>query len=132
MAANSTDISVCARLSELPRLTRLLVEDAQRLGISADVCLRLQLIAEELFTNTVTHGFRQDSDASVSLCLASTPLGIKLHYADSAPPYDPTLSPEQAASQDMEGGLGVTLIRGMSRDFHYERQQGRNICEILL
>lgn len=132
MIAHSTDISVCARLSELPRLTRLLVAKAQLLGVSDEDSLRLQLIAEELFTNTVTHGFNGGSDTVVTLDLSVSPEGVRLRYTDTAPPCDPTTQPEQLASEESTGGLGITLIRGMSRVFSYQRLAGRNVCEITL
>lgn len=109
-----------------------LAEVAQRLGIPADDSLRLQLIVEELFTNTVTHGFRRDCAAPVTLSLSICPSGPLLRYADSAPAYDPTQAPEQAASDQATGGLGITLIRGMSRSYCYQRLEDRNISEILL
>ena len=132
MIANSTDISVCASLSELPRLNRQLVAKAQQLGVSDEDSLRLQLIAEELFTNTVTHGFNGDSDTVVILDLTLSPAGIQLRYTDAAPPCDPTALPEQLASEETPGGLGITLIRGMSRVFRYQRLNGHNVCEITL
>ena len=132
MTAHSTDISVYACLSELPHLMRLLVAEAQRLGIAEASSLRLQLIAEELFTNTVTHGFGRDSDTVVTLSLTLIPEGFRLRYADCAPPCDPTALPEQFASAETAGGLGVTLIRGMSRAFRYQRRDGQNVCEIEL
>lgn len=132
MAAHSTDISVSARLSELTRLTRLLADEAQRLGVAKADSQRLQLIAEELFVNTLQHGFQGDNDSIVSLALSTTPEGIRLRYTDSAPPHDPTVLPAKTASAETAGGLGITLIRGMSRTFHYWRQDGRNICEVLL
>ena len=109
-----------------------LVEIALRLGISADDSLRLQLVVEELFTNTVTHGFQQDCDASVTVNLSTSPAGHLLRYTDSAPAYDPTQAPEQAASDETTGGLGITLIRGMSQAYRYQRLDERNVSEILL
>ncbi|MBV2192691.1 MAG: ATP-binding protein [Azonexus sp.] len=130
MTTHSTDFSVGARFSELPGLIRLLVADARQLGVSDEDSRRLQLIAEELFTNTVAHGFGHDSEAPVRLELERHASGITLRYSDSAPAYDPTANPQQTASANKAGGLGVTLIRGMCRDFRYRRQDGRNICEI--
>lgn len=132
MAANFTDISVCARLSELPKLMQMLAEVAQQLDIPPDDSLRLQLIAEELFTNTVTHGFQQDCEAPVTLSLSTSPSGLMLRYTDSAPVYDPTQAPEQIASDHATGGLGITLIRGMSQAYRYQRLDDRNVSEILL
>lgn len=111
---------------------RLLIDGAQTLGVSDEHSLRLQLIVEELFTNTVIHGFKGDTDNMVKLSLAMTPAGITLRYTDTAPAYDPTLRPSQNASHELLGGLGITLIQGMSQDFRYNRQDGRNVCDILL
>lgn len=130
MAANSTDISVCARMSELPRLMRALAEGMRQLGIAEDIGLRVQLIVEELFTNTVNHGHGGDDETSVSCRIARQPSGILLRYTDAAPAYDMTLSPEPTASETMIGGLGITLIRGLSQDMRYTRQNDLNICEI--
>ena len=130
MTTHSTDFSVGARFSELPGLIRLLVAYACQLGVSDEDSRRLQLIAEELFTNTIAHGFGHDSEARVTLGLERHACGVTLRYSDSAPAYDPTATPQQTASADTAGGLGVTLIHGMCRDFRYRRQDGRNMCEI--
>lgn len=130
MAANSTDISVCARISDLPRLMRELAEGARQIGIADEVGQRLQLIVEELFTNTVRHGFQGDGDTLVTCRLSAGPEGILLRYADAAPAYDPTGTTTQAASDNAVGGLGIALIRGFSRHFDYERQNGLNICTV--
>lgn len=130
MAANSTDISVCARMSELPRLMRALAEGTRQLGIAEDIGLRVQLIVEELFTNTINHGHGGNDETSVSCRIARQASGIVLRYTDAAPAYDMTLSPEQTASETMIGGLGIALIRGLSQDMRYTRQNDLNICEI--
>ena len=132
MTIHSTDFSVCARFAALPGLIRRLVADAELLGVADEECQRLQLVAEELFTNTIAHGFGHECDELVMLRLERNFTGITLRYTDSAPAYDPTASPYQTASEDTTGGLGLTLIRGMSRDFRYRRQDNRNICEIVL
>lgn len=132
MAEHSTDISVSACYSELPRLLGRLAENADRLGIPADDGLRLQLLAEELFTNTLRHGFNGDSETSVCLGLGRKGDTLYLYYEDNAPPFDPTKVSEKWASEKEVGGLGLGLIRGMSRDFRYERRNNCNCIEIEL
>jgi anti-sigma regulatory factor (Ser/Thr protein kinase) len=90
----------------IARTYHLLVADARQLGVSDEDSRRLQLIAEELFTNTVAHGFGHDSEAPVRLELERHASGITLRYSDSAPAYDPTANPQQTASADKAGGLG--------------------------
>lgn len=119
-------------MSELPRLMLALAEDARQIGCSEDITLRLQLIAEELFTNTVTHGHGSENDATVTCRITPHPSGILLRYADAAPAYDITCAPEQTASEAVIGGLGIALIRGLSQDVRYARQDGLNVCEILI
>ena len=130
MAEYFTDISVSARFSELPRLLGELAEHADRLGIPADDGLRLQLLAEELFTNTITHGYRGDSDAQIHLRLSRNGGALHLHYEDKAPAFGPTPLPQRSASETEIGGLGITLIRGMCREFRYQRQNDSNLSEI--
>lgn len=109
-----------------------LAEDTRQLGFSEDIVLRLQLIVEELFTNTVTHGHDGEGEAPVTCRITQLPSGILLHYTDAAPAYDLTGAPEQTASATLIGGLGIALIRGLSQQVHYARQDGLNVYEILV
>ena len=119
-------------MSELPRLIHALAEDARKLGISEDIGLRLQLVVEELFTNTVAHGFGGDDDSTVDCRITEAPSGVLLRYADSAPAYDVNGTPDRTASEELIGGLGITLIRGFSQHVHYTRTNDQNVCEILI
>lgn len=132
MSAHSTEISVPARSSELPRLLGMLADCAGPLGIAPDDVLRLQLIAEELFTNTVAHGHRGDCDEPVSLALSRNEYGLNLQYIDAAPAFNPFEISQNLASTAAIGGFGIELIRGMARACHYRRADGRNIIDIQL
>uniref|UniRef100_Q47EJ5 Sensor histidine kinase n=1 Tax=Dechloromonas aromatica (strain RCB) TaxID=159087 RepID=Q47EJ5_DECAR len=130
MADHFTDISVSARHSELPDLHRMLAEHANRFGISADDVLRLQLLAEELFINTISHGYRGDSDASIHLSLTRNGNALHLCYEDKAPAFDPTRTPEKQEAASDIGGLGICLIRGMCKKVRYERRNDSNVIDI--
>ncbi|MBS1139695.1 MAG: sensor histidine kinase [Proteobacteria bacterium] len=130
MAEHFTDISVSARFSELPTLLGKLAENADRLGIPAEDSLRLQLLAEELFTNTITHGYGGDNAASVLLSLTRNGDALQLRYEDKAPAFDPSKMPEKSATTAEIGGLGISLIRGMSKEFRYQRRDDSNVTEI--
>ncbi|MEO8386558.1 MAG: ATP-binding protein, partial [Betaproteobacteria bacterium] len=51
--------------------------------------LRLNLILEELFTNTINHGHRGDCDSHIWIGLASGPSETFVVYTDEAPPFNP-------------------------------------------
>ncbi|MCB4361699.1 ATP-binding protein [Quatrionicoccus australiensis] len=131
MPAHSTDISVSARYSELPGLMCWLAEQAERFGLSQIDGQRLQLIVEELLTNTIRHGHGRECDAAVDIRFEPKMPHPLLTYSDTAGAFDPTRFAPSECTADI-GGLGIELIRGMTSLFRYQRQNGRNIIELML
>lgn len=125
-----TDISVNARCSELPRLLASVAERAAGLGVSAEDSLRLQLVVEELFINTITHGHHGDSEHAVGLSLGRDHSILSVRYEDDAPPFDISKIGQNFRSTVEAGGQGLALIHGMSQAIRYQRQDERNITEI--
>ena len=98
---------------------------------------RLVLIVEELFCNSVDHGYGGDSDQPVWLTVAPHPDGCQLIYADAAPAYDPfavTRDPQLAAAVEERpvGGLGVYLIGEMCTSKKYARSDDCNVIELFV
>lgn len=130
MTAYFTDISVSARYAELPGLMVSVAEQAAGLGVTADDTLRLQLVIEELFTNTIAHGHHGDSEHQVSLSLGRNDGILTLRYEDDAPPFDHSEFGQNFRSTVEVGGQGLGLIHGMSKAIRYQRLGQRNITEI--
>lgn len=130
MSAHFTEISVSARFSELPELLETLAQRAAELGIPTPLSMRLQLVVEELFTNTVCHGHSGGSESRACLAIARKDSGVMLRYEDEAPPFDLTEIPEKSESTVAIGGLGITLIRGLCKSVRHRRVDGRNVTEI--
>jgi len=130
MNEHSTEISVPARHEALVELTEAIGNACKSMAVSDAHCLRLQLLAEELFINTIDHGFSGPSDTVIHLVLVRNAAGLTLRYEDEAPAFDPFAASLQLASEDTIGGLGLTLLHGMSRTRHYRHEAGRNIIEI--
>lgn len=110
-----------------------------RNGIDRSTALRLRLVIEELFTNTVRHGHRGDSDAPVRIALAIVDDHVTMEYEDSGPPYDPvsrmsalTSDPPVAVDGPPTEGLGTYLV-GKSLDRAcYAYEDGRNRLRLVL
>lgn len=120
-----------ARRDALPQIGAFLSEVCEASSLGRQTCLRLTLLVEELFTNTVVHGHGADSDAPVRLDCEVAPGRLALVYEDTGPPHDPfaTLaSPDPDADvQDRPvGGLGVLLVSAMARQVEYQRAGDRN------
>lgn len=132
MNTHSTDISVAPRHAALSGLLAALDEACRQLAIGEAEGLRLQLLAEELFINTVDHG-RPDAESScVSLRLIRQQDDIVLHYEDRGMPFDPSSCALPAAMPELPGGMGIRLIRGLTREVRYRREGDRNVVELFL
>lgn len=106
-------------------------------GIARLDILRIALVAEELFTNSVKHGYGGDSAKQVWLTLQPADGACRLVYEDLAPPYDPfSESPKSDLEAPVDawsvGGLGVLLVTRFSRSYEYLRVGDRNRISLVL
>jgi len=108
-----------------------------RTGLPRDACLRLNLVVEELFTNTVRHGYHGDSDAPVWVAVSRGDDRVQLVYEDKAPAFNPYARlPEEAPDTALElrkiGGLGVLLTKELAQSRDYAYIFGRNRIRLTL
>jgi len=108
-------------------------------GVAESDALRLSLLLEELFTNTVVHGHAGGSDAAVRLGLRADASHLELSYEDSAPPFDPLahvaesqVDPAVGVADRPIGHLGIALIVNMAERISYVRQDGCNRIRLAL
>ena len=105
-----------------------------RHGIDSGLALKLALVLEELFTNTITHGFGAETDAPIRIALsASGPRSVSLVFEDSGPAFDPLAheghrpaTPDDAFDARPIGGLGIHLVEQLASAKRYAREGGRN------
>src|ERR1051325_7583193 len=108
-----------------------------RAGVAHADALRVLLLVEELFVNTVDHGYGGDSDAPVRLTLAVSPAAIAIEYGDMAPPFDPftRVAPESDVD-DLEGrpvgGPGRRRITAMAHACAWAHRDGWNCISFRL
>jgi serine/threonine-protein kinase RsbW len=104
-------------------------------GIDPETCGRLILVLEELFANTVEHGYSRQAGGAgekpVWLALAAGVDGIEVTYEDAAPAHDPFAKPAVPdytgpADSWQVGGVGVALVIRLGRKVNYDRAGGRN------
>ena len=137
MSALSRTAMFPAKLERL-RALRLFVEAfCAQSGVGGDHCLRLNLVLEELFTNTVRHGHRGDSEAPVWVTLSAGRKTVDLAYEDTAPPFNPYGTPPDAPPDTTVkmrkiGGLGVLLTRELATSREYAYLYGRNRIRLAL
>lgn len=146
---NSSTIGVTPELKEWRTIRRWVESFCVRHGVSRDICLKLQLAAEEWFVNVVTHGFArkenghlangqpnngQPPEPVVRLSIAMERMErheeIVLELIDNGPAYNPLDRRDPDIALPVEerpiGGLGIYLIKRIMDDCEYRRQDGCN------
>ena len=122
-----------ARLDQLREVRAFLEAFCADAGLQKPERLRLNLVLEELFTNTVRHGHRGDCDAPVWIALQRGADGVRVVYEDKAPPFNPyaytrlpATAPDTTLSMRKIGGLGVLLTKELAASRDYAYLFGRN------
>ena len=124
----TTLVQFPARLDAVPGAMAHVAQALQQHGLGPGPVARAELILEELFRNSVLHGYGGDSDQGIWIGVE----GVRLFYQDAAPPFNPLaqgpdpLDVAQPVSQIRVGGVGLLLIRELGSAISYEYSEGRN------
>ncbi len=96
---------------------------------------RIGLIVDELVTNCIAHGACIGENQTVQVCILNKEDELVIEITDSGLPFDPTSHP---LPQDPEngpmrvGGVGLHLVRRLTDQMQYTRNDNRNHVVISL
>ncbi|MGB0749144.1 MAG: ATP-binding protein [Magnetospiraceae bacterium] len=96
-------------------------------GCPVPIQLKLSLAIDELFSNTIKHGYGSETNHLVKVGVEVHAKVIVLYYADQARRYDPLTDPPRPdftlpVEDRPVGGLGAHLVRKISDHSEYERE----------
>ncbi len=131
--------TVPARMESLAQALAFVDAFCAECSVARNDALRIALIVEELFTNTVVHGHGGDCDAPIRIGLGADAVHLELVYEDTAPPFDP-LARAARSTVDLEadvadrpvGHLGLALVVQMAARCSYQRETGLNRLRLSL
>jgi serine/threonine-protein kinase RsbW len=117
-------------LTELDTLFKILENYGQSLGLSKKCMFEINLCAEELFTNIISYGFKDNLEHLVKVNLECKNDELVLCIEDEGIPFNPVEKESPELPCDIEcrkiGGLGIHLIKNLMDDICYERCEGGN------
>ena len=118
-------------LSSITELEQALEEFASAHELDLGLQNRLNLMLEELLTNSVNYSLKAVSGPELELCLSLEEQIVVARLEDNGPAFDPfSEAPEPDTTSSLEdrpiGGLGVYLTKKFSDEYAYERVSGHN------
>ncbi len=118
--------TIAARPRGLPALLDFARGFGREHELPEPVVHRLLVILEELFLNTVQHGYGGGSDAPVTVALSLHADELRCSYTDCAPVFVPPAGPPSHIERAPEearplGGLGVAMVRSLASDLSHSQ-----------
>lgn len=113
---------------------RLALEDyLAPLALDARVTNRLEVVLEELVSNVARHASEADL---IRIEAETTDADIHLHIIDDGAPFDPLAVDEHEGFDSLDdarlGGLGIPLVRRLTRSASYLRDGERNRVDVVI
>lgn len=105
------------------------------LALPGPLAAELEVCANEAVTNIINHAYDDAAVHRIHLRLAQASDGVDFVVEDDGRPFNPLdFAPPPATSlqQAPLGGRGILLIRGLTSECAYRRQDGKNILSMLL
>jgi serine/threonine-protein kinase RsbW len=138
MSETSFTLVVGNRVDELTRIYAAIETFADRWHLPEPVRRAMLLVAEELFTNIVNHGYAPGDEGVIRFEVGLDGDDVALTIRDGGRPFDaarvphaPTL--EETAVQDMKvGGLGLFLVHEFARSVRSHREGDENVTQVRL
>ena len=123
------EITLRTDLSELTALAEFVDRFAAEAALPADAAFQLNLVLEELVTNTINHGQVAAGD-EIRLRLERRGDVVEANLVDTGAAFDPRSLPPPELDAPLEsrsiGGLGVHLVRQFVDELEYRREDDRN------
>ncbi|QXP83458.1 ATP-binding protein [Methylococcus sp. ANG] len=103
-------------------------------GVPEPVAVQLNLVLEELATNTIKYGYGAGERGEIGIRLSLHGGRALLTVTDDGNEFDPTAAPSPEVHRKLEeraiGGLGILLVMRMMDSVGYRRLDGRNIVTV--
>lgn len=118
-------------LSELDALCQHLAQFCKAAGITEKEQFQINLALDELFTNIISHGFKDDKEHRVVITADHADGEVVLTIEDDGVPFNPLDLPTPDLKCPLKerevGGLGITLIKAFMDQIHYHRIADKNV-----
>lgn len=134
MLKKSYSFELKSSLSELDRLCQNLETFGKKFGFSKKLIFEINLALDELFTNIISYGFKDDDEHVITVTLTPEKEELCLCIEDDGMPFNPIDFETPDVSCSVEeckiGGLGIHIMKKLMDDVCYERCGDKNVLNL--
>jgi len=132
----SLKLDIPVQISALSDVTTKVEEFCDAADIPMASAFKVNLVIQELVTNSLNHGDFGDRKPEISLSINCDGRQVEMLFEDNAAPFDPfTETPAPDLNSDIGerpiGGLGIHLIRTFSDQSSHEHVDGKNRIRLI-
>ena len=124
------ELEFAPNIEDLSRLEEELESFVEQVQLPPKFAMQLNLVLEELLTNTISYGCIADRDYWLRVKLAHTDTALHITLLDNAEPFDPTTVEDVDVGASMDerriGGLGIHIVKSLVDEIAYERVADTN------
>lgn len=99
-------------------------------GAELRIAHRLSVILDELVANMIRHDPTLGPNEAFRVALTRERDAVRMALSDPGTAFDPLAFAH--VDKPEIGGHGINVIKSLSRDISYRREDGRNIVEVLV
>jgi anti-sigma regulatory factor (Ser/Thr protein kinase) len=118
----------------ITQANELLEQFARNICLKDKALKELLIVLDELLSNTLKHGLKQGSEKKIELELSLDDKVVNIKYSDDGPEFNPFNTDTADLSLPLEqrqiGGLGITLVIGLTDSQTYKREKNRNLITL--
>jgi anti-sigma regulatory factor (Ser/Thr protein kinase) len=123
------------QLSEVRKMSDWLNAITRAMDMPEEIVFKFDLCANEAVTNIISYAYPEDGPHEIALSLRLEGDMLILEIEDDGMSFNPLdrwphVQPESVEKAEI-GGLGIDLIRKFMDECRYDRQDGKNILQIM-
>ncbi len=123
-------VSLANDVLEVRRVNTALSDFLAEEGVPGRTIHHVKLVVEELVSNVVRYAYEDKAAHKIGVDVRTEPRRVVVTIEDDGRPFNPNDAPAPELRASLEarrvGGLGIHLVKKLSRELTYARENDRN------
>jgi len=125
-------IKIKNQIEELEKITNRIDIIAEEWNLKPKDALNINLVIEELITNTIFYGYNDKGEHEIAVDLSLEHDNLSIRIEDDGYEFNPLMvdnndSIVKPLEERQVGGLGILLVKNLTDKANYQRIDNRNI-----